>query len=491
MIKRVLGVIAIALLGLIAIQAFNTARFSPQSTAVAQITLPVVDEDAVVAHLGEAIRFKTISTSTDMTNRGPAFQGFVDWLVATYPAANAALSREMIGGLTPLYRWQGLDDTLKPILLTAHYDVVPVAQTGLDDWQQPPFSGAVAGGFIWGRGALDDKSAVVAIMESVEALVVSGHAPKRTIYLSFGHDEEIGGSDGAGAVAVYLKDQGVQMAWSLDEGSMILVDVIAGLDSPVASINVAEKGYVSLDITAHAIGGHSSLPPRDTAVSALAQSLTNLQSAPVPGGLTDVSKEFFDALGPYFSLEKRVLFANQWLYRPLLNKVLSGSPATDAMLRSSKAPTMLQGSAKDNVLPQTAVATVNYRIHPRDSIETIIAHTHEMIGTPEISVEIRGGEGREPSVVSSSENQAFATLELTFRQVFGDLIVVPGLTVAGTDSRHYALISDDSYRINPFMFTGDDIKRLHGRNERIPVDGMIKAVQFYSTLIRNADKPGN
>jgi len=267
---------------------------------------------------------------------------------------------------------------------------------------------------------------------------------------------------------------------------MILVDVIPGLDAPVASINIAEKGYLSLDITAHAAGGHSSLPPRDTAVSALAESLVKLQSAPVPGGLNGVSKEFFDALGPYFSLDKRVLFANQWLFRPLLNNALSGSPATDAMLRTSKAPTMLVGSAKENVLPQTAQATVNFRIHPRDSVASIVAHTREMIDNPEIDVEVRG-EGREPSVVSDSDNAAFATLSRTFRQVFGDLIVVPGLTVAATDSVHYSQVSDNSYRINPFVFTGDDIKRLHGRNERISTEAMVKAVQFYVTLIRNAN----
>lgn len=488
MIKNISRVLGVMLLGLIAVQVFNTLRYSPQPNPVEPIDLPEVDQEAIVAHLGEAIRIRTISTSPDMKDRGPEFQAFVDWLVATYPAANAAMSRTMIGGLTPLYRWQGSDDTLKPILLTAHYDVVPVTQSGVDDWQQPPFSGIVADGFIWGRGALDDKSAVVAIMEAVQLLVTAGHQPKRTIYLSFGHDEEIGGTDGAGGVAAYLKDQGIQMAWSLDEGSMILDGVIAGLTAPVASINVAEKGYVSLDITAHAEGGHSSLPPRDTAVSELAKALTRLQSAPVPGGLTGASRDFFDALGPHFSLSKRVLFANQWFYRPLLNRVLSGSPATDAMLRSSKAPTMLQGSAKDNVLPQTAMATVNFRIHPRDSIDSIIAHTREMIDNPEIDVEIRGGEGREPSEVSAADNQAFATLELTFRQVFGDLIVVPGLTVAGTDSRHYKLVSDDSYRINPFLFTSEDIKRLHGRNERISVDGMVLAVQFYATLIRNAEK---
>ncbi len=486
MIKKILWGLGILLLGLTAVQIFNTLRYTPQSTSVDRIDLPDVDQAAIVTHLGEAIRIKTISTSDDMIGRGPEFQAFVDWLATTYPGANQAMQRTMISGLTPLYRWQGTNDALKPILLSAHYDVVPVAQAGVADWQQPPFSGAVAGGFIWGRGALDDKSAVVALMEAVEMLVASGYRPTRTIYLSFGHDEEIGGTEGAGGVAAYLKDQGVRMAWSLDEGSMILKDMIAGLNTPVASINIAEKGYVSLDITARAVGGHSSLPPRETAVSALAEALTQLQSAPVPGGLSGVSKDFFDALGPHFSLGQRVLFANQWLYRPLLNMVLSGAPATDAMLRSSKAPTMLSGAAKDNILPQTAVATVNFRIHPRDSVETIIAHTRGMIDNPDIEIEIRGGAGREPSRVSSSDNQAFATLAKTFRQVFGDLIVVPGLTVAGTDSRHYNLIADDSYRINPFVFTGDDLKRLHGRDERISVDGMVLAVQFYATLIRNA-----
>jgi len=403
MFKKILKIAGLGLLVLIVVQAVNTWRYVPETVDVAQIDLPEVDGSVATAHLGEAIRFETISTSENMGDRGPAFQGFVDWLVATYPAANGAMTREMINGLTPLYRWEGTDATLKPVLLTAHYDVVPVAAEGVSQWQQPPFSGLEADGFIWGRGALDDKSAVVAIMEAIEMLVGNGHVPKRTIYLSFGHDEEIGGENGAGKVAAYLKAQGIQMAWSLDEGSMVLLDVIPGLAAPVASINTSEKGYVSLDITARGEGGHSSLPPRDTAVSDLAQAITNLQSGPVPGGLTDASKEFFDGLGPHFSLVKRVLFANQWFYRPILEMALSGSPATDAMLRSTKAPTMLVGSAKDNVLPQTAVATVNYRIHPRDSIESIIAHTNEMIDNPDIEVAIRGAFGREPSGVSSRE----------------------------------------------------------------------------------------
>ena len=485
MVKRILKLVGVLLLVLVAVQAFNTVRFKPQNTASRTVDLPPVDSAAVAVRLGQAIRFQTISKVAGQTERGPAFQGFIDWLVDTYPAANNAMTRVMVGELTPIYRWEGSDETLEPILLTAHYDVVPVAQGGQADWQQKPFSGVIADGFIWGRGALDDKGAVVAIMEAIEALVKTGFTPKRTVYLSFGHDEEIGGSQGAASVAAYFKEQGIQMAWSLDEGSMILKDVIGGLDMPVASINVAEKGYLSLDITASAEGGHSSLPPRETAVSTLAAAVTRLQLAPVPGGLTGASKEFFDALGPHFSLSKRVLFANQWFYRPLLEMVLSGAPATDAMMRTSKAPTMLVGSAKDNVLPQKAIATVNFRIHPRDTIDSIISHTHDMIDNEDIEVAIREGFGNEPSAVSDKDGAGFKALSQTFRQVFGDLIVVPGLTVAATDSVHYSKVSDNSYRINPFVFTGEDIKRLHGRNERISVEAMGLAVQFYGMLIRN------
>ncbi len=478
-VLRITGV----LLVLIIVQTVNTVRYQPDAANVAQIARPVVDEANLVRHVTEAVQFQTISTTGEMGQRGAAFQGFVDWLVQSYPKANAAMTRRMIGGFTPLYRWQGADAALAPVLLTAHYDVVPVVNAGA--WDQAAFSGAVVDGYVWGRGTLDDKGALVSMMEAVEALAGAGYVPPRTVYFSFGHDEEIGGTQGAGNVAAYLKEQGIQLAWSLDEGSMVLKDIIGGLDKPVASINVAEKGYVNIDIIAHAEGGHSSLPPRTTAVSTLAKGLSNLQSGPVPGGLTGVSKDFFDKLGPNFPLVQRVLFANQWFYRPILEMVLSKSPPTDAMLRSTKAPTMLIGSPKENVLPQQAIATVNYRIHPRDSIEGLLQHTKDMVDNDAIEVKLHDAWGAEPSPVSSAENAAYSALETTFRQVFGDIIVVPGLTVAATDTRHYGTVADDSYRINPFVFLGTDIARLHGVNERISVENLVRAVQFYTVLIGN------
>lgn len=477
-----LGVVLVLLIGVLA---FNTWRYQPQNATWEQVALPKVDTPALSALLSKAIQFKTVSMQDYPAGRPVDFADFTDWLNTAFPAATGAMDRQMINALTPLYRWQGSDTTQKPILLTAHYDVVPVENEGGARWQYPPFDGRIADGFVWGRGAMDDKGALIAMMGAADQLAREGFQPARTLYFSFGHDEEIGGADGAAGVADYLQGQGVQLAWSLDEGSAVLRDIVPGLTTDIASINVAEKGYITVDITAHSEGGHSSLPPRRTAVGDLAEAIVKLQAAPVDGGLTGASKEFFDALGPNFGVAQRVLFANQWLFRPVLEMVLSGSASTDAMLRTTMAPTMLSGSSKENVLPQKAVATVNYRLHPRDSIEGILSHTRNKIDNPAMDVTLRGGFQSAASEVSSAQNDAFALLSRTFGQVFGDVIIVPGLTIAGTDSRHYGRIADDSYRINPFVMTGDDIPRLHGVNERLSLQDLERATQFYMLLLRN------
>ena len=360
MLKRIFGILGLLLIGLVAVLGYNTWRYAPPSIPEFTATLPEVDADALAQSLSEAVKFETISYLPPRPS--PAFAAFVDWTAQEFPVAHAAMSREIINELTPLYRWEGTNPDLAPVLLAAHYDVVPIAPGSDDKWDHPPFSGAIADGFIYGRGTLDDKGAIVAIMGAVEMLLADGFQPQRDVYFSFGHDEEIGGARGAYGVVKHLREQGVQLEWSLDEGSMVLRDIIPGLNKDVASINVAEKGYVTLDVTARAEGGHSSIPPSETAVGALAKAVAKLQDAPLPGGLTGASKDFFDTLGPHFSLVQRVLFANQWLFRPVLESALSGSAATNAMLRTTTAPTMLTGSNKENVLPQVASATVNFRL---------------------------------------------------------------------------------------------------------------------------------
>lgn len=473
-LRVTIGVIAV----LLAVITFNTIRYTAEiRTDIAPFVLGA-DLDAATTTLAEAIQFETVST--DLT--APDFDGFAGFLSQKFPAVHATMQRKTLAANTLLYKWVGTDPSQAPVLLAAHYDVVPVAADSLADWDYPPFSGTVADGFIWGRGALDNKGALIAILSAAEHLISTGFTPERTIYFSFGGDEEIGGT-GAVSVAKFLKEQDIQLAWALDEGSFVLSNVIPGLAVPVASINLSEKGYVTLKLIARAQGGHSSMPPRMTAVGRIARAVDHLQSSPMPGGLDGVSAQFFDNLGPYFPLDKRVLFANSWLFSPLIEGALAGAASTNAMLRTTTAPTMLSGSTKENVLATQATASINFRIHPRDSIADVIAHVTRTVDDPEVEITVDGDHSSEPSPVSSADSQGFHDIEDSILAVYGEVALVPGLTIAGTDARHYALAADDAYRINPFMVENHDIARFHGTNERLSIENLKRGIDFFGALI--------
>lgn len=469
-----LGVIA----ALLAVITFNTIRYTAEIRTDVDPFVLGADLDVATATLSQAIQFETIST--DLTSS--AFDGFTNFLTQKFPTVHATMEREQLTANTVLYKWVGTDPNQAPVLLAAHYDVVPVAQDSLADWDYPPFSGTVADGFIWGRGTLDNKGALVAILSAAEHLISSGFTPERTIYFSFGGDEEIGGA-GALSVAKFLKEQNIQLAWALDEGSFVLSNVIPGLAVPAASINLSEKGYVTVKLIARAQGGHSSMPPRMTAVGRIARAVDHLQSSPMSGGLDGVSAQFFDNLGPYFPLDKRVLFANSWLFGPLIEGALAAAPSTNAMLRTTTAPTMLSGSTKENVLATQATATINFRIHPRDSIADVIAHVTRAVDDPDVEITVDAGHSSEPSPVSSSDAQGFHDIEDSILAAFGEVALVPGLTIAGTDARHYALVADDAYRINPFMVENHDIARFHGTNERLSIENLKRGIDFFGALI--------
>jgi carboxypeptidase PM20D1 len=479
LIKWVLATVGVVLAALVVIIGFNTLRYVPEEIEAVEPVSLDVDVAKASDVLSQAIRFRTVSTDT----RHPDFDRFLRFLEATYPAVHATTERVMIAGQTPLYKWAGGDAAKKPILFAAHYDVVPALVDSLDQWEHPPFSGKIADGFVWGRGTLDNKGALIALMEAAEQLAEQGFKPQRTIYFSFGHDEEVGGR-GARAVAQHLKSQNVQLDWALDEGSFVLERrFIKGLDKPVASINLAEKGYLTLELVAKGAGGHSSLPPKVTAVGRLAKAITRLQDAPVPGGLSGLSEQFFDALGRHFDLGRRIVFANRWLFDPLLERMLSADPSTNAMLRTTTAPTMLSASTKENVLATEAVGTVNFRLHPRDTIDGIVDYVRQTIDDDKIEVRIAGAIQASASPVSSAEVDGFNQIKTSIQAVFGELAIVPGLTIAATDARHYALAADHAYRINPFKVTRDDIKRFHGISERLSLENLEKGIRFYALIL--------
>jgi carboxypeptidase PM20D1 len=381
-----------------------------------------------------------------------------------------------------LYTWTGTDPTLKPLLVAGHLDVVPVEADTQGDWQEDPFGGRIKDGFIWGRGAIDNKSAVLGILEAVELLLGEGFRPARTIYIAFGHDEETGGANGAREIASLLKARGVSLEMALDEGGAIGTGVLPGITAPVALVGVAEKGFLSIELSVRGEGGHSSLPPPQGAVGILGAAIARLDQNPMTSRLDGATRQLFDAIGPYFPLSQRAAFANLWLSGPLVLRNLEGSSTTNAMVRTTTAATLFQAGTKDNVLPSFARAVVNSRILPGDDVAGVMNHVRRVVNDTRVDVQIGGRFSAEPSAVSSSNTNSFQSLARAIRSVSPDAIVAPFLVVVATDARYYADLTSNVYRFLPLRLASEDLRRMHGIDERIGVENYENAIRTYRQL---------
>ena len=475
----------LALVVLVAVLLVRTALHTPSESSDIKPLDISVDADRAAARLAEAIRFRTVSHQSEDDFEAEAFEGFIGWLEATYADVISRVDVSRHAGYTLLLRWPGSDSTRQPVLLTAHYDVVPVIPGSEGSWAHPPYAGTIDGGIVWGRGALDDKSGVVGQMEAASRLMQRGFTPNRDVYFSFGHDEEVGGR-GAAAVARHMADNGIQLEWSLDEGSFLFEGMFPGLDKPFAAINVAEKGSVTLQIIARGAGGHSSMPPKDNAVSRLAHALTALESNPLPGGLSGLSADMFDTASRHMSFAYRLPFANRWLLDGVLDGQLSELTFGNAMLRTTIAPTMLSGSVKTNVLPIEAVATVNFRVHPRDSVDDVVKHVERVVGNEHVSVHLPYGGGREASKVSDAGSDGFRIVSQAVREIYPGAAVAPGLMIAASDTRHYGKVADNAFRFNPMKVTQEDLTGFHGTNEKISVETLAQGVAAYERILELA-----
>ena len=464
----------------------NTLTFSSRQAAIESVPPLELDEQALASRLGKAIQYPTISLPHRVDTQ--AFNGLDTFLIAAFPLLDSFLELERINQFSRVYKWPGRNSRLAPILLTAHQDVVPVDQNSVDSWNKAPFSGEIAEGYIWGRGALDDKLSVVGILEAVERLLDEGYSPERTVYMAFGHDEEVGGKNGAQQIANHFEKEGLEFEYVLDEGMLIVEDGITGLDKPVAVIGVAEKGYATLTLTAQLTeAGHSSMPPKETAVGVLSRAIARLEGHPFPANIDGVLADFFDYVGPEMSLPYKTLFANRWLTKPLLTNQLTKGTATNASVRTTMAPTMLRAGFKDNVLPTRASAKVNFRIKPGETIESVLSYVRSAINDERIIVSISGeAEVAEPSAVSATSSFGFEVIQRTTQEVFPDVIIAPGLVVGATDGKYYQKVSKDVYRFLPIKLKNEDLKRIHGINERISTSGYRQLVQFYYSLLKNS-----
>jgi carboxypeptidase PM20D1 len=404
---------------------------------------------------------------------------------------HATLTREIVNDYSLLYTWKGTDTNLKPILLLAHMDVVPVDSGTENKWTHPPFAGRISDGYIWGRGTMDDKVSVLGILEAVEELLEGGFQPRRTVYLAFGHDEEVGGKQGAAKIATLLKSRGVELEYTLDEGYAITDGILPGIVAPVAMIGIAEKGYLTLTLTVEEAKandgcGHSSMPPPHTTIGILSIAIQKLEANQMPARITKPVRDLFDYTGPKMNIVSRTAAANLWLFGPVVKYLFAQKPSTNALIRTTTAVTMIKGGTKENVLPCKAEAVVNFRLLPGDSANGVIEHVRRTISDPKVEVrQLR--RAWEASPVSDTASPRFETLQQTIHQVFPDVVVAPSLTIGGTDTKYYASLSDASFRFLPLWVKPEDTKRIHGTNERVTVDNYTDIIRFYAQLIRNTD----
>ena len=364
----------------------------------------------------------------------------------------------------------------------AHFDVVPAQKEG---WAHPPFSGDNADGQIWGRGTLDTKNSLMGILEAAEKLLTQKFTPETTIYFAFGGDEEIMGLHGAVEIVKHFKKQAISFNWILDEGSIIAENMLTMVDAPLALIGIAEKGFANIKLTARATPGHASMPPDHTASGLIARAVYRLERKPFPVSLTKTVRSFLQTLVPHVSFSFALVFSNLWLFGPLVKLIFKKSATTAAMVRTTQASTVLEGSTKDNILPDKAQAIVNVRILPGETKASILKRMQKIVHDSKVSVAFTSEEDASNPVAESDINGwGYKSLVKTVRRVYPQAITAPFLVTATTDSRHYKDIADNIYRFVPMVLTGKDLKKIHGFNESISVENYTLIINFFTELLR-------
>ncbi|CAF3345866.1 unnamed protein product [Rotaria socialis] len=390
-----------------------------------------------------------------------------------------------------LYEIRGKNSNLKPFLLSAHFDVVPTGN--LSRWKYPPFDGHSDGQFIYARGTLDDKGSVFTMMEALKEYLNVHGQPSRTFYIGLTHDEEVGRA-GAMGIAKYLSKQPFghdgQFEFVLDEGTIILEEAFPTLHNPIAIIGVAEKGYMTIEYSISLPPGHSSMPTAPTAIGILARAVDKLESTLQPsqfGRGPEIS--LLHSITPYLKFPLRLALSNIWLFGYLIQLALAQKPGTNALQRTTSAVTLISGGEKENILPTSASATINHRIHTADSCQKILENNRRIINDDRIVPRVKNCVEPSPSSPYGKDVYSYRIIEQTIRQTFDKdrqpIIVVPGLMLGATDSRSYTNLSKNLYRFSPFIYHHDDLDRLHGDNERMTHLDVQRGLNFYFHLIVN------
>ncbi len=456
----------------------RTLLFTPyKQTAVKEVPI-TLDREKIVGDMVDMIRCKTVSYRDEALVDYAEFEKFETLLRERFPRIFAAAAFRKIGKTGLLFHLKGESDAA-PTVLMAHYDVVPADE---ENWTRPAFDGLIEEDVIWGRGTLDTKGSLCGIVQALEAALADGYCPKNDVYLSFSGEEEVDG-DSCRDIVTYLQQNGIRPALVLDEGGAVVDNVFPGVKGSCALIGIAEKGTVSMDLSLKSAGGHASTPPKRTVMGKLCDAVVNIEKHPFPRHLTPAVAQMFDTLGRHSTFLYRMIFANLWLFLPLLDMIcnLSGGEL-NAMMRTTVATTRMQGSDAYNVLPPEAKAGINVRLMEGDTTESAIAYLKRVVKNEDIVITpINDGA---PSICSRTDCDAYETVSEAIRQTWADTLVSPYLMMAASDSRHYCRISDRVYRFSPMHLSKEERGMIHGNDERIPIATLLKTVEFYARLLK-------
>jgi carboxypeptidase PM20D1 len=408
---------------------------------------------------------------------------FQEFLFRAYPAFHNAAERWVLGPYSLIYRWPGSESRGKPVLMLAHYDVVPAEA---EKWTVDPFGGEIKDGFVYGRGTLDMKSILIGMMEGAEALCVQGFKPREDIWFAFGGDEERTGLLGARETARWFAERGVRFSWILDEGTPVGENQIRGVDSPLALVSIEEKGFLSLDLSVNQRPGHASRPPDVQAAAVLAKALVRIARRPFPFTLTPTVERFFSGLAPLAAGGRAWAMRHARLLGPVFFRSLKNSPDIAALLHTTVAMTQLEGSAADNVLPSTVRAVINLRLLRPWTVEKAVAYIKKAVHDERVSVTVHGL-GTDP-VPANPEHARGAgpgwrELERAIARVFPGVPLLPFIMIATTDSRHYHNLCEGIFRFSPQRLDPKEMAGIHGHDERISLENFTRGVQFYTALL--------